>query len=294
MSIKDYQIVKRISASNAEEVYIAKWPSYPNKKFIYKKFTDYDSYSNEKFLKEIYVGKRNQLFCAPKLIDFDFESKITITEYIEHSETTKKDLFSKIHHIIKLLKKIHDTDIKTLDNEIFIESSTMEVKNRIDRIQKKGLHKIMQNEDEANYLISKISVSDRKDNKKSLCHGDFHLRNILFTANVSNTYVIDWSLARLAFPSFDIGFFIYKASMGQYIEKLGFKEIKELLMTFVREYPACPVEIILSYFYYCMIIDYFWIINNSNKFSSEEFTSVKTNIESFLRNSKDTYLYLSS
>jgi uncharacterized protein (TIGR02172 family) len=104
---------------------------------------------------------------------------------------------------------------------------SIEIQNNIHKIETKTIHPM---KDKLKYFISKADLLSEEDKnnillklenkvfENKLCHGDFHVLNLMQTSN--EIKIIDWICASSGNPEADIyrTYLLYKMSMGEFAE----------------------------------------------------------------------------
>ncbi|MCA9307902.1 aminoglycoside phosphotransferase family protein [candidate division WWE3 bacterium] len=289
LSKDNYQTVEIVTSGNAESVSVITHNDIPNRRLILKEFLDFDSFSLEKYTKELFSYQHPKIFYTPRLYAYNNSRKVLVIDFVEHITISPESLNSHIPSILSMLRAFHNSD-SDISFPLSL-SKTYLPEERIRRVQKHDLARVCPTNETKSCVLDFLHspTSDRLVPS----HGDFHIRNVLFSTT-KDYFFIDWGLARYASPNFDLGFFAYKTSMGQYMPRLSILEINELLNNLCRFYKDTSRKEIVIYFIYCMLMDFYWALEYKEKFSDDDYNTIITNIRDFFANFETNLKFICS
>jgi len=193
---------------------------------------------------------------APKLIDYDFEKNIIVTEYIEGSTVTNKDLANKYFtfKVIDKMKELHEgprflDDLNCVDMFNKYYSQCIGNDYKLPRELKRKLKYINQIGIFLNNL-PKLSVP---------CHGDLWAPNIILTKNDEIKF-IDFEFSGNSDPLYDIAVFWNDSDLSLDI-------LQDIIRNYYGNYcfrKTCIAEL-YSIYINCMWVAWATIQKNTSK-----------------------------
>ncbi len=136
---------------------------------------------------------------APEIIYYDPAVDILITEFLPGNFWTATDFISidNIHHLVKLLKSIHQ--LPPIDGTLNIENKAAQYWQAIDK-KTELAKKIKKIEPQVQH---RIGDSQSMNPSLCVCHNDLLASNLI-TLNGNTLKAIDWEYAAMGDPFFDL------------------------------------------------------------------------------------------
>lgn len=150
---------------------------------------------------------------SEKLLFLDSTSGIKVSKFIHNTHFYNVISSEEIGYVAKNLKKLHNSNLKVpFGYKMF---------NRLEEYKKLIPAKYYVNEDYEKRVIKEVSKIFSKD-EVCLCHNDLVRGNLLFRFN--SCFFIDWQMASMNNPLFDLASFISENNLNQEQEILFLKK----------------------------------------------------------------------
>ncbi len=197
-------------------------------------------YKNEK---EIY-NLISELKLSEKLLFLDESSGVKLTKFVHNTRIYKSLDEENIIYVAKTLKKLHTSNIKV--------NFGYQMFNRLDEYKKDIPEKYHINKSYEQKVIKEIQKILSKD-EFVLCHNDLVQGNLLFKYNYC--YFIDWEMAGLNNPNFDLASFISENNLNNEQEEFFLKKY------FGYKYNSLKKKRVDIFIYFQDILFYYWAMS---------------------------------
>ena len=210
------------------------------------------SFTKKKDLETKYISVLEKEIKFPKLVEMKFEinSILSLYEWIDGvdireyaSKLTEEELYQYGMHAGAFLKKIHSLSIEESSvnwQEYYIQKSMKKINNF------KKLNMIFPEIDKfINYIQSHQFLL--KDRPISLCHGDYHVGNMMIELETKKLVIIDFGSLEIGDPMEEFNRMIWSAQLSEEFAT-GFvngyfdgEKIPDIFWKLMAYYMACDV-----------------------------------------------------
>ena len=198
------------------------------------------NYKNEK---EIY-NLINDLKISEKLLFLDETSGVKLTKFIHNTRIYKTLDDENLIYVARTLKKLHNSKIEiNFGYKMF---------NRLEEYKKDIPEKYYINKQYEQRVIKEVQKILSKDDFV-LCHNDLVQGNLLFKYNYC--YFIDWEMAGLNNPNFDLASFISENNLNTKQEEFFLKKY------FGYKYNLLKKKKVDIFIYFQDILFYYWAMS---------------------------------
>lgn len=263
LAYRGYTDIEVVGAGEMDMVYSA---LQNHEKVIIKKFNPKDTYSEERYERELLLYKEyNHHSIFPKYRWSDIEEMIIETDYIEGCQPSIdfSDIDANLSATIALFINFWVIKISP-SHQAFEVSGSIYPQKRKEKINMHLFSEILPMADSEELRLFTNLIAQDVGNCMVLCHGDLHIGNILFK-NSEPRFLIDFGKSKFADINSDVGYFMYKLSCGQFMESLPLSEtskviskILEIISSESQQFNVSKKAIWL-YFFYSLYLDYYYI-----------------------------------
>ncbi len=181
---------------------------------------------------------------SEKLLFLDTTSGVKLTKYLHNTHMYKILSDEEIIYVSKALKKLHTSNKKVpYGYKMF---------NRLEDYKKNIPEKYYINESYEKRVIKEVTKIFSKD-ELCLCHNDLVKGNLLFKFNCC--FLIDWEMAGLNNPNFDLASFISENNLNEEQKELFLKKY------FGYKYNSLKKKRVEIFIYFQDILFYYWAMS---------------------------------